>query len=357
MWAEHVSPENSVQMRMSTAIVNGSEAENHGHKQNHSDMVSSHFESTKMKNIAPAASDFDKSLSSRVSETEEVNQEEMSCMKDLLLIHLDLIQQQAEQLSRKEKVIDDLKNENEMLKQRLARMERRVSLHKSRGDKKQGAENSEGSRKRRMADAASSPAQLSGKKSFCESSAKRMRSDKADSKRIKQEADENENEPAINFDGKLTTKVAYYTGVGDEQRWLIDHCRPKSKVNLEVPLWRIKQFTSSYSMEGTEDLSDEVFDRRHYKLMLDEKRRKRWDVQRIREQRNIEKLRSREGTDKSNEQPACKSLWPQPGEGLRLAVTPLIPVSAFGINLPSVTTQDFTLPWKEGTKSRRRTKR
>jgi hypothetical protein len=40
---------------------------------------------------------------------------EMPLMKELLLIHLDLVQQQSEQLTTKEKQISDLRTENEMV--------------------------------------------------------------------------------------------------------------------------------------------------------------------------------------------------------------------------------------------------
>lgn len=46
--------------------------------------------------------------------------------------------------------------------------------------------------------------------------------------------------------------------------------------NLQVPSWRVKVFTSCYTMEGTENLSDDVFDRRHSRLEIDERRRKRY---------------------------------------------------------------------------------
>jgi male-specific lethal 1 len=49
----------------------------------------------------------------------------------------------------------------------------------------------------------------------------------------------------------------------------------------------------SYAMEGTENIEDETMLRRHLKFELDEKKRKRWDIQRMREQRHIEKLRAR----------------------------------------------------------------
>jgi male-specific lethal 1 len=45
--------------------------------------------------------------------------------------------------------------------------------------------------------------------------------------------------------------------------------------------------------DDKENTDDAAFLQRHQKLELDEKRRKRWDLQRIREQRQMEKLRER----------------------------------------------------------------
>lgn len=82
----------------------------------------------------------------------------------------------------------------------------------------------------------------------------------------------------------LTTEEHYYTAVGDSSYTL--NLKQSSPVEtnscLEVPNWRIKVYTSCYTMEGTENLDDEIFNKRHLKLENDERRRKRWDVQRIR---------------------------------------------------------------------------
>lgn len=82
----------------------------------------------------------------------------------------------------------------------------------------------------------------------------------------------------------LTTEEHYYTAVGDPSYTL--NLKQSSPIEtsscLEVPNWRIKVYTSCYTMEGTENLDDEIFNKRHLKLENDERRRKRWDVQRIR---------------------------------------------------------------------------
>ncbi|XP_037509815.2 transcriptional regulatory protein AlgP isoform X2 [Rhipicephalus sanguineus] len=62
---------------------------------------------------------------------------------------------------------------------------------------------------------------------------------------------------------------------------------------IEVPTWRVNHIASLYSMEGTENLDDEVFRKRHAKLEANEKRRKRWDLQLLREQQHTERLRRR----------------------------------------------------------------
>lgn len=82
----------------------------------------------------------------------------------------------------------------------------------------------------------------------------------------------------------LTTEEHYYTAVGDPSYTLsLKRSSPvETCSSLEVPNWRVKIYTSCYTMEGTENLDDEIFNKRHLKLENDERRRKRWDVQRIR---------------------------------------------------------------------------
>lgn len=82
----------------------------------------------------------------------------------------------------------------------------------------------------------------------------------------------------------LTTEEHYFTAVGDSNYALSlkQSSAVETDSSLEVPNWRVKVYTSCYTMEGTENLDDEIFNKRHLKLENDERRRKRWDVQRIR---------------------------------------------------------------------------
>ena len=158
----------------------------------------------------------------------------------------------------------------------------------------------------------------------------------------------------------LTTSEPYYTATGstDSDWTLSELCiEPEPEFDgdeLEIPQWRVKTYTSLYSMEGTENLDDEVFLKRHHRLEVDERRRKRWDVQRIREQRHIEKLKQRESSsnnalggskgDFQSEDPVC-SLWPTPDDAEYLQVADELPVAAFGLPISKFTPCEFSLPW------------
>lgn len=58
----------------------------------------------------------------------------------------------------------------------------------------------------------------------------------------------------------------------------------------------------------------------------------RWDVQRIREQRQIEKLRQRgrKANGESNDEDELVSLWPSPDQAQFVQIQDAIPVAAFG---------------------------
>ena len=49
-----------------------------------------------------------------------------------------------------------------------------------------------------------------------------------------------------------------------------------SNFYITVPSYRTHTYSNSYIMEGTEDLDDQVFLKRHHKHELDEKKRKRY---------------------------------------------------------------------------------
>ncbi|KAJ9583321.1 hypothetical protein L9F63_022338 [Diploptera punctata] len=368
---------------------------------------------------------------------------EVKHLKELLLLHLDLIQQQSEQLVTKEKQLSALRQENETLRQRLERMDRRVTLQKHREVSELFVPSS--------ATCTSPPnvppqtlttstpvlvGPLGTSVIECDSETITIPLDAIDSsinsvetvvnnsdvvietdaqnnatprsswdvskRRRRRESDtvlsgtvsrrkrlaswtSSVNSDVISHDGRnsiiketsgehkrihkklrtkgapakkdavLTTNTLYYTPVGESDvPWGVEE--PKINGHVEVPSWRLKVYTSCYTMEGTENLDDEVFNKRHQRLEIDERRRKRWDVQRIREQRQIERLKQRErasarrcnagtiGNHSDTEEPLI-SLWPQLDDAEYVEVTENIPVAAFGLPITKFTASEFSLPW------------
>lgn len=353
---------------------------------------------------------------------------EISLLKELLLSHLDLIQQQSEQLVTKDKQISALQLENATLKLRLERMDRRVTLQKHRDvsevtpGSNSNISNSNSnnttstplvppsllnvssvtvassienncnvpetvvnnttpvSRKRKQRDDTGSVCSAGSKRTNRSASWNSVRDSKDESSTVtcgklngktskketmrrRRRKKQIKNGDVITLkkdENILMTGFQYYTPIGDD-----DDCFDidEPKVNgcvLEVPSWRTRHFTSCYSMEGTENLSEDVFERRHARLEIDERRRKRWDVQRIREQRQLERLRQRqrkgEGGDDETEE--LTTFWPHPDEVQYIQVAEMLPVSAFGCPLPYFKPTEFSLPWlstdKENLASRLR---
>lgn len=114
---------------------------------------------------------------------------------------------------------------------------------------------------------------------------------------------------------------------------------------IEVPTWRVNHIASLYSMEGTENLDDEVFRKRHAKLEANEKRRKRWDLQLLREQQHTERLRRR--MERSVEKPpSCPPTFSGDLKHIHFVeVVEDLPVLAFGQPIPELQPAEFTLPW------------
>ncbi|KZC08712.1 PREDICTED: male-specific lethal 1 homolog [Dufourea novaeangliae] len=374
---------------------------------------------------------------------------EVKHLKELLLLHLDLIQQQSEQIVTKDKLLAALRQENETLKLRLERMDRRVNLQKLR------SENTENSITSEHIGACSPPSinsvnvpstseihrniQTENNNSQYSESFKIRLNTSGGITTVKQEPNDNQgkfetkiesggdirleweekkkrrsdpiplssgskrkrgvscsstvsndtsstvqdkvltHETSRKGDRKskllakkesfLTTEEHYYTAVGDLNYTLsLKEPSPmESDTSLEVPNWRVKIYTSCYTMEGTENLDDEIFNKRHLKLENDERRRKRWDVQRIREQRHIEKLKQRQ--ERQNHQATCyntnhtgpcpsaveeeamSSLWPDIEQIQSLQVDSQLPVTAFGAPIPSFSPSEFSLPWSNMPRS------
>uniref|UniRef100_A0A8C8B5H0 MSL complex subunit 1 n=1 Tax=Otus sunia TaxID=257818 RepID=A0A8C8B5H0_9STRI len=119
---------------------------------------------------------------------------------------------------------------------------------------------------------------------------------------------------------------------------------PKKEETVAIPSWRdhvVEPLRDPNPSDLLENLDDSVFSKRHAKLELDEKRRKRWDIQRIREQRILQRLQlrmyKRKGIQES--EPEVTSFFPEPDDVESLLITPYLPVVAFGRPLPKLTPQ------------------
>lgn len=262
-------------------------------------------------------------------------------LRQLLLSQLDLIQKQSESLVAKDHTIKELKRENEALKKKV------TSLEKS--AKKQAAVIA----KADPPVTSPSPPQIPKQQPLA---------DVKQEIKVESNADQASSFPEQLEDECMETSEPYFT-----QQYIYDITETESDVETqkkaeEVPGWRVKPISASYIMEGTENIEDENLLKRHTKPENDEKRRKRWDVQRIREQRHVARLRARydpnDGADnplvtnplKANQAEASKeleikTLLPYPEEATEILVQETLPVSVFGCVLPKLNSKDFSLPW------------
>lgn len=157
----------------------------------------------------------------------------------------------------------------------------------------------------------------------------------------------------------LTTKKEYKT-----REWQLEEienelkheitdevCKEDNEACLELPKWRTWEMSSNREApvpREYEDLHDEVFTRRHARFLLDERKRKKWDVQRIREQRTIERLKRRHCKDEINQQinfNEITTFFPTVDQLKSISITDDLPVSAFGESIPLLPVSEFTLPW------------
>lgn len=130
----------------------------------------------------------------------------------------------------------------------------------------------------------------------------------------------------------------------------LDRLLENEAAELEVPCWTVIEdnydSASSSSEMTSENISEEVYLKRHAKFEIDERRRKKWDVQRIREQKTIERLKKRHlKADSDCEQKNIGSFFPSVDSIKYVQITEDIPVQAFGELIPALSTSSFSLPW------------
>jgi len=146
----------------------------------------------------------------------------------------------------------------------------------------------------------------------------------------------------------------HYTQLVSNNKLCLKKDREKSK---EDKTWRIKSTNPIYSGGGpaAEDISDHALLKRHEKLEKDEKQRKRWDLQRLREEQQLHKLRARQekhilGGFGNLGKKEDSSLLPFIESAKYVQVAVDIPVSAFGRPLPDLPQTTFALPWVKSSR-------
>ncbi|XP_006114337.2 male-specific lethal 1 homolog [Pelodiscus sinensis] len=352
-----------------------------------------------------------------------------ACLKQILLLQLDLIEQQQQQLQAKEKEIEELKAERDTLLARIERMERRMQLVKKDNEREkhrifQGYETDE-----KAESEASEKLQIECQQDLLEASqplppkhfsygrngkghkrksafgsaerktpVKKLVSEfsKVKSKTLKHSP--LKEEPSSSLSETVCKRELRSQETPEKARSLVDTplkpstplkspsdkrfpsetedlpylsttemylCRwhqpppsplplrepsPKKEETVAIPSWRdhvVEPLRDSSPSDLLENLDDSVFAKRHAKLELDEKRRKRWDIQRIREQRILQRLQLRMYKKKGiqESEPEVTSFFPEPDDVESLLITPYLPVVAFGRPLPKLTPQNFELPW------------
>jgi len=213
-------------------------------------------------------------------------------LRDLLVSQLDLIQRQSEDIVKKDRRLRELQRENEALRKRLTNIE-----FKDKDSANSSASNA-------FVEAASAYFVLTGE--------------------------------------------AYIKNEKEEVKKILSHA--------EVPGWRMRVVPPSYSnscslSSAEEPVDDDTLLRRHNKPELEEKRRKRWDIQRMREQRQVARLKARyEKHPKRKCGAVRRKEWDEvcnPFTITHVYVGEKVPVVALKAPLPHRVEEDFELPWKQ----------
>ena len=344
-------------------------------------------------------------------------------VQELLLTQLDLIKKQSEAIISKDRQLRELRRENRVLQQRLLNLEHNAPNNTSTGILKMNTKSDSVITqmptslikkvpqttvltKDKAVETTSELWEhynkaLKSKNSFRKrkSSAQTSSISTTQKERIAAPADD-----AHLMSANLMTTTPYYTFMGED--FINSEAKEIKSIlhQAEVPGWRTIVVSPSYHMEGTENIEDDTMLKRHSKLEFDEKRRKRWDMQRLRQQRQTEKLRARHdpieavtnssgttvicnnqqpknmkkgaGTSSNTENsvggdssvgtrlsalvlpvnPGCgggsglnddylTTLQPLPEQATHLHVSEKLPVNAFGFFVPVMLEKEFSLPW------------
>eukprot|EP00118_Oscarella_pearsei_P003679 m.15319 g.15319 ORF g.15319 m.15319 type:complete len:407 (+) comp26300_c0_seq2:220-1440(+) len=318
-------------------------------------------------------------LTRRTPSPELAPVEQEYAMKRLFLLHLELIQQQQEQLQAKDREIAQLTAQREQMNAKFVRMERRLALQQRRntGGLPPSRETTRTShvRKKNVG-----PSTLQANDSFWQGNAKSVKraisstngnnnvvtleSPDIDIADIKEEENEQSENPYKTLEFPLQESAESERENFIQTLSLYASSTPGFEEDLhtevKVPPWRSLAVKpkANCSNQDIEDLDDQVFLKRHNKLEMEEKRIKRWDIRRARQQIREEALKkhyqsnshlwSTSNPDQSPRKAGgkLKTFLPSLDKMKFVEVTDSVPVSAFGQPLPFfVEPKEFRLPW------------
>ncbi|XP_038551112.1 male-specific lethal 1 homolog isoform X1 [Micropterus salmoides] len=341
-----------------------------------------------------------------------------NCLRQILLLQLDLIEQQQQQLQSKDKEIDELKADKETLLARIERMERRLQLTRKDPPRdkrlfqplepwtpdKEDMWDLDVEESQQPNSATPLPFSRGGKGQKRKSCFGDAKVQKSRGKSAKLSPQKPEIQPGSPNQRELRSKETPEKSVpmkSGTERDIVLQCKEEPDLGCQIedlpfmsttemylccwnqpplsplretspkkeeevasewtphvvhdmlivfPSWRenhIEPLDEDSSFNPPEPLDDNVFLKRHAKLELDEKRRKRWDIQRIREQRMFQRLQQRMNRKKvvPETEPELSSFYPDTEDVETIVITPFLPVVAFGRPLPKLSQQNFELPW------------
>jgi male-specific lethal 1 len=309
-------------------------------------------------------------------------------LKAMLLLNLDLLQEQSEQVVTKNQEIAKLVRDNDMLRSKIGRMETRrksknKSLHESKSHKnqnfilvkKQSAEKPEVDNNRNEA---TELGRMGGEAAPSNTVQKlvlqRVKNTTNVAKTIKEEEPQPLPPPEVKkdvyaFDSNSNDEPQPHKATPSYQtttkNYNINHWRDViisenekrenaallAENNLEIPSWRTFELSPSSEVPTEETMSDSFFLKRHAKFEIDEKKRKKWDLMRIREEKNIERLKKRHGGENvesaaSNGADNVSTFFPALTDVKFIHFCDDLPVQAFGESIPLLTMkEEFALPW------------
>jgi male-specific lethal 1 len=283
-------------------------------------------------------------------------------MKNFILSNINLIEELQNQLQERDSLIAKLLAENEGLKQRLQRYKHSKTSSKKSDFQKDAnnTNNSSGGNNNNV------PANKN------KASEKRISENALKDKRVSIDTSEDEifnKKPSEDSQESISIKLSSKNLFMMTNKpyvindWKICDLEDEEiqkgfdDINLEVPNWIEVDLPRTPPRDSlnlpTEDISDEAFQKRHQKYEIDERRRKKWDQQRIREQKNIERLRKRHLKEEYGETSAVaakvpkvmNSFFPDIEAIKFIQISDDLPISAFGEQIPKLQPKDFSLPW------------